>query len=134
MKVRTLDSDDYNTLVKWWEDWGWDAPSKELLPDSGTGGLMVSNDDEEDICAGFLYQTNSKIAWCEFVISDRYYKKSDRSKAIELLIKAIGLTAKEQGYKALFTSLNHQGLINTYERCGFIKSSKNCVEMVMKLN
>jgi hypothetical protein len=130
MEIRVLTGEDYDrTLVKWWEDWEWSAPPKETLPDNGTGGFMVHKGDT-NICAGFLYQTNSKIAWCEFVISNKDYKEKDRGEAIELLINAISLTAKEQGYKAVWTSLRHKALIKRYEKNGFKQANTDCVEMV----
>ena len=55
---------DYPTLVKWWEDWGWEAPSKDFLPDNGKGGIMIL-DGDVPICAGFTYVTNSKVAWVD---------------------------------------------------------------------
>ena len=74
--IRLLEDGDYeNTLVKWWNDWKWDAPAKDFLPQEGRGGIMVSKDDV-DICAGFLYFTNSKAAWCEFIVSNKDYKEA----------------------------------------------------------
>jgi hypothetical protein len=57
--IRKLDENDYDqTLVRWWNDWGWTPPSKDFLPDNGAGGIMVLEGDEP-ICAGFIYITNS---------------------------------------------------------------------------
>jgi len=133
MDIRWLENGDYeNTLVKWWADFDFTAPPKELLPDNGLGGAMVFNEDSE-ICAGFLYQTNSKIAWVEFIISNKEYRGSDRGEAIEYLINVLSIKAKELGYTSIYTSLNHKVLIERYKRCGFIASSQNCTEMVKKL-
>ena len=59
LKLRRLEESDYDTLVTWWKDWKWEAPPGDFLPENGTGGFMVSNNDS-DICAGFIYLTNSK--------------------------------------------------------------------------
>ena len=68
--IRKLEPSDYNIyLVKWWKDWGWTAPDKGFLPEEGTGGILIS-DDKVPICAGFLYLTNSKVAWVDWVISN----------------------------------------------------------------
>ena len=130
MDIRLLQEADYDdTLVKWWSDWGWVAPPKESLPDNGVGGFMVSK-DKQNICAAFLYQTNSKIAWMEFLVSNKEYRGSDRGEAIELLVTAISAQAKEYGFTMLYTSTNHKVLAKRYEKCGYKESSKNCTEMI----
>ena len=86
--IRLLNESDYdNTLVKWWQDWRWQAPPKEMLPNNGLGGFMISKEDV-NICAGFAYFTNSGIAFCEFIVSNFEYKDKDRHEAIELLIES----------------------------------------------
>lgn len=128
--IRLLREEDYdNTLVGWWKDWKWDAPPKEFLPNDGKGGFMVSKNDI-DICAGFAYFTNSKLAWCEFVISNKEYKEKDRSEAIEALIKAICDACKEAGYLSIWTCVINEGLISKYENCGFIKTQSSATEMI----
>ena len=131
--IRLLNDSDYdNTLVNWWKDWGWDAPAKEYLPDNGLGGFMVSKEDV-DICAGFVYLTNSKLAWSEFIISNKNYKDKDRSQAIEYLINTICLSAKEAGYLSVWTCVVNKHLITKYENCGFNKMTSNCTEMIKVL-
>lgn len=133
MDIRWLKEGDYDgTLVKWWKDWEWTAPPKSSLPDDGLGGLMVYKDDV-DICAGFLYQTNSKTAWLEFIVSNKEYRGKDRKEALELLINVLSIKAKELGYTTIYTSLTHNGLIKRYENCGFLMGSQKCTEMIKTL-
>jgi len=128
--VRLLQEGDYeNTLKGWWDDWNWNAPPKESLPNNGLGGFMVSKGDV-DICAGFAYFTNSNLAWCEFIVSNKKYKEEDRNDAIELLINNIVDASKNAGYKAIFTSVSNDNLINKYQNCGFIKTQEGTVEMI----
>jgi len=131
---RVLREDDYsNTLVKWWKDWRWtEAPPKSMLPQDGTCGLMISKGDI-DVCAGFVFLTNSKTAWVEYIISNFEYKESDRGEAIELLITGLSLLAKERGYKHIFTSLKNKHLIMRYKNCGYIVADTGCTEMVKNL-
>ena len=69
LNVKVLKEEDYdNILVNWWKDWRWTPPSKDFLPDNGKGGYMVYEDDTP-ICAGFMYLTNSKVVWCDWIIS-----------------------------------------------------------------
>ena len=90
LDVRTLVESDYdNILTKWWDDWGWESPQKDFLPDNGTGGVMVL-DGEEPICAGFIYVTNSSVAWVDWIVSSKTYrKKPQRQQAIGLLIETL---------------------------------------------
>lgn len=130
MDIRLLKEGDYdNTLVKWWDKSDFPAPPKEVLPDNGLGGYMVYK-GELDICAGFLYQTNSKIAWLEFVIANNEYRESDRGEALEMLINVMSIKAKDLGFSSIFTSLNHKVLISRYEKCGYKKASEGCTEMI----
>ena len=65
LNIRKLHATDYeDLLLSWWKDWGWDAPAKDFLPDNGEGGLIVF-DEEIPVCAGFVYVTNSKVAWVD---------------------------------------------------------------------
>ena len=73
--LRKLNSTDYeDILVGWWKDWEWTAPPKDFLPENGEGGVIIF-DEEVPVCAGFMYATNSKVAWIEFVISNKNYDR-----------------------------------------------------------
>lgn len=130
MEVRYLNDADYSdTLVKWWESWGWTAPSRDMLPENGTGGVMVSKEGI-DICAGFVYFTNSTMAWVEYVVSNKDYRMSDRAEAIELLITTLSVIARDNGYKFVYASVKNKPLIHKYERCGFKIGDHDCQEMI----
>jgi hypothetical protein len=133
MNIRFLTESDYdNTLTKWWSQWNWESPLRDMLPENGTGGLIISSEGI-DICAGFIYFTNSKMAWVEYIVSNKEYKEDDRSEAIELLINALCSIIKDKGFKYVYTSLKSKHLINKYENCGFSKGDANCQEMIKKL-
>jgi hypothetical protein len=104
MEVRYLDDHDYDVLASWWKDWRWTPPPKDMLPQDGRGGLMITKDGE-DICAGFIYFTNSSTAWVEFIISNFQYKQKDRKDAIILLINALSEVAKERMDASMYTPL-----------------------------
>ena len=130
MKFRYLQDGDYeNILIGWWEDNNWTAPAKDSLPDNGNGGVMITKDGV-DICAGFLYKTNSSMAWCEYIIADKKYRKSDRGEAIEMLINVLSKIAKEEGFRLVFTTVKHPVLRQRYKKCGFLLDPKPSTEMV----
>jgi hypothetical protein len=130
---RILEKGDYeNTLVKWWRDWRWTPPPKDMLPQEGTCGIMVSKGDI-DVCAGFIYLTNSSTAWVEYIVSNFEYKEKDRKSAIELLIETLSLIAEDKGCKYIFTSLKNNLLMDSYKECGYVVGSTNCTEMIKKV-
>lgn len=127
---RILIDDDYSTLVDWWKQFRFPPVAQEMLPNNGLGGIIVSKDGI-DICAGFLYTTNSKLAWIEFIVSNFEYKSPDRKDAIKHLINDLCAIAKDLGFKAVFTSVKNQSLIKHFEHNGFIQSK--ATEMVKLL-
>jgi len=127
---RPLTDHDYSTtLTKWWNQWRWEAPAKDFLPNDGRGGIMVSKDGV-DICAGYIYFTNSKAVWIEFIVSSFDYKEHDRKDAIKFLIDTLSEYGKENGAKYAYVSLRNQALINKYKECGFVEGSVGCTELV----
>ena len=130
MEVRFLTSDDYDTLSSWWKDWRWTAPPRDMLPEDGLSGVMVHKDGEE-ICAGFIYFTNSSTAWIEFIVSNFHYRQDDRQDALIFLINVLTELIKDKGsYKYIYTSLKSKSLIERYSECGFKMGSTNCSEMI----
>ena len=133
MEVRFLTGDDYETLSSWWKDWRWTAPPKDMLPENGLGGVMVHKDGKE-ICAGFVYFTNSAAAWLEFIVSNFHYREDDRQDAIRFLIDVLTEMIKDKGsYRYIYTSLKSKSLIDRYGECGFKMGSTNCNEMIKVL-
>ena len=119
LNIEPLQEGDYeNILCQWWKDWRWTPPSKDFLPENGTGGFMVS-DDGVPVCAGFMYRTNSKAVWCDWIVSNFEYKnKQGRKEAIELLINTIA--DKVWTEAVISTSLsptNPVFLMNLQESC-----------------
>ena len=121
-KVRPLTEEDYTVLCEWWKWFRFPAPPQECLPNNGLGGIMVSRDGT-DIVAGFLYFTNSKMCWLEFIVSNPQYRDKDRTEAIRLLIDELTGIAQRKGYKVVFSSVKKEGLVNHYEACGYSKNS-----------
>lgn len=131
LDIRVLNSGDYDeTLVGWWKEWGWDPPQKDFLPMDGVGGCIVY-DDDTPVCAGFMYITNSKAVWIDWIISNKQYrKKPERSEAIVLLIDTITNISRNSGYKYAYALIKHSGLIEKYEAVGYVKGDSYTKEMI----
>lgn len=132
LKVRALEESDWETLQQWWHAWKWPTMSKDMLPLEGRGGLMVYKDDIP-IAAGFLYLSNSKVAWLDWIISNASYKEKDRREALELLICSLEEVARQQGYSIIISIARHKGLINTHKKLGYAVDESPSYEISKKI-
>ena len=132
--IRELNETDYDDiLVGWWKQWEWTAPQKDFLPNDGKGGIIVY-DDEIPVCAGFMYITNSKVAWVDWIISNKEYtKKPQRKDAIKLLVSALTDICKNTGSKYSYALIKNRNLIEMYESLGYIKGDSYTGEMIKVL-
>jgi hypothetical protein len=134
MKFNTtpLQHEDYDNILKgWWKDWGWEAPSRDFLPQDGQGGIIVW-DGDTPVCAGFLYNTNSKVAWVDWIISNKEYKES-RKEALSILIQTLTSVAKNLDNKFAYALIKHNGLIGVYEQQGYTTGDSYNKEMIKVL-
>lgn len=134
MKFNTtpLQHEDYDNILKgWWKDWGWEAPSRDFLPQDGQGGVMVW-DGDTPVCAGFLYNTNSKVAWVDWIISNKEYRES-RKEALSILIQTLTSVAKNLDNKFAYALIKHNGLIGVYEQQGYTVGDSYNKEMIKVL-
>lgn len=134
LTIRKLNDTDYeDILLKWWDDWGWTAPEKDFLPDNGRGGIIVF-DGDVPVCAGFMYLTNSKVAWIDWIISNKEYRKKPlRKEAIELLVAALTNISTDAGSKYGYALIKSKSLIEVYEKLGYIQGDSYTGEMIKVL-
>lgn len=131
LNIRELNENDYDEiLVGWWKQWGWEPPQRDFLPNDGKGGVIVY-DEDVPVCAGFMYITNSKVAWVDWIISNKEYtKKPQRKDAIKLLVSELTKICKLTGSKYSYALIKNESLINTYEDLGYIQGSTYTKEMI----
>lgn len=130
LQHRQLTEEDYYVfLMKWWEDNRFPPPPLDFLPNNGKDGIVVFDaDTNQKICAGFVYITNSEVAWIEFVVSNFEVKDRDlRKQAIEYLIKELAVTS---GKKYLFSSIKNPSLIKHFTNSGFVVGTQNTTELI----
>jgi len=86
------------------------------------------------ICAGFVYLTNSKVAWVDWIISSKEYrKKPQRAEAISLLIETLTELCKMNEMEYCYALIKHSSLIKTYEKLGYTKGDSYTSEMIKKI-
>jgi hypothetical protein len=132
LKSRSLLESDWETLQEWWAKWNWPAVTKEMLPLNGLGGLMIYKEDTP-IVAGFLYLTNSSIAWMEWIVSNKDYKEDDRKEALELLILELEKVALSVGKNIIFSVGKNKSLINIHKDLGYTVDENASYEISKKL-
>lgn len=132
--IRKLQESDYDEiLLGWWSDWNWTAPSRDVLPENGKGGMMVL-DGDEPVCAGFAYLTNSCICWVDWIISSKTYrKKPQRQESIMLLLAGLTEIVKSMGGKYSYALIKHKGLIESYKKLGYNEGDSYTTEMIKVL-
>lgn len=124
--TRMYQSEDYDLLASWWTQQKWTPVPKDMLPDLG----LISIIDGKEICAGFLYTSNSPTMWMEWVIADPNSDKAVRSEALEQLIDNLLTLAKFKGAKYIVTSVLHPKLIERLEEKGFTKTDQQMTNMI----
>jgi hypothetical protein len=129
MNTRTLTESDWETLSDWWKAWKWPVMAKDMLPDNGTGGIMVENEGE-NIVAGFLYWSNSKLVWLDWIISNPKVSRDIRQEAIKKLILTAEHMTKEAGSKYMMSISRSNSLLKTHEQMGWNIDKTPSHEMV----
>ena len=143
LQVRKLQESDWDFIPKWWEAYGSEGFPRDFLPGAfqigeeqekkreGLGGFMVCKGNDP-IAAMWLWMTNSKMAIPAVVVSDKSYRDSDRSDALQLLLDFTTDAAKQLGFKYSFAWAKPGVLLEKYEKLGFTKDKSPSYELILK--
>ena len=99
-------------LVNWWNFWKFPVPPITSLPLN----MIVIYNKDIPLAAGFIYQTDSDIAWLEWIVASHTAKKEERSKALDLLIDSGKVAAQMLGHSVVFTCSKNQSLSHRLKR------------------
>ena len=116
MDVRNISPDDWDLLVKWGIN-----KNKDLLPKEGTGGLLV-HVENIPIAAGFIYLTNSKLAFINDIVYDKNKDEKLLHNSLDLLIVAFEQSLKELGFKSIIVIGTDEMLNDSYKALGWEES------------
>ena len=115
--IRPIREEDYVLINNWWEQIKKTPPPRSLLPENGLHGLMACKDGRPIVCT-YLYLTNSKFGYCDYMISDTNYKGRDRFDIVlELMNISIG-TAWELGYEDFWFITKNKGMLKRCKSLG----------------
>ena len=123
--MRLFTYKDYKTLHEWWKAYDWQSVPYNCLPKTG---YII-----DGYCAGFLYKTDSNIAWLEWIISNKNANKEEKAKALDSLISKLIDDAKKEGFKLIFTSVSNKSLVDRYKQHGFNVTDENMVNLIKEL-
>ena len=87
----------------------------------------------DGVCAGFLYATDSKICWLEWIVGNPDSPHEIRAEGLNLLINELCAYAKKVGFEVVFTSSNHTRLMDRLDAAGFIKTDTNVTQLIRRL-
>ena len=98
METRLFNKEkDYKTLCEWWTDWDLPNHHQDVLSNTG---IIVSKEGV-DICSGFIYSTDSYIAWLEFITINKKTTKKQREGALVKLLDSLVEKTKRMGFKLI---------------------------------
>jgi len=109
-------SDEYERIyliaLEWWKFWKFPAPPIDFLPNN----MICAYNGDVPVCVGFLYQTDSKISWLEFIVADNKASKQDRALAIDMVLVTAKVLASALGFGSVFTTSKNQSLNSKLEK------------------
>lgn len=114
-------SDDFNQLYgvakEWWNFWRFAPPSLDILPEN----MICSYNENGPSCIAFLYSTDSKLAWLEWIVGRPSGDKKERMDGINAILDSAKELGKDLGFTGIFTSSKHDGL-NSKLRTKYIET------------
>ena len=115
--IRLIKEEDYKFINSWWKAIEETPPPRKLLPENGLHGLIACKNDKPIACL-YIYLTNSKFAYGDYLISDMNYKGRDRFDIIlELMNQAIA-TAWGLGCEDFWFITNDKGMLKRCKAIG----------------
>ena len=119
---------DYQEFTRWWKAHGWDAIPKELLPPTG---FVATDDDGTMLAAGWLYcDANVPMGIMEWIVANPDNTPITSYKAINLVLEQVAWLADEIGLKAIYSSVQNEGLERLYNKHGFKSTDKQMTSVM----
>tara|TARA_R110002012_G_scaffold3317_2_gene15498 strand:- start:1824 stop:2246 length:423 start_codon:yes stop_codon:yes gene_type:complete len=130
--IRPIEEKDYVFINSWWEQIKKAPPPRSLLPENGLHGLMACKDGIPIVCT-YLYLTNSKFGYCDYMISDNSYKGRDRFEIVlKLMDMSIG-TAWKLGCEDFWFITKNKGMLKRCKALG-VKVSEDPYYLICSSN
>ncbi|SEK92963.1 hypothetical protein SAMN05444354_10395 [Stigmatella aurantiaca] len=108
----------------------WNQARKEVLTADilpQTGYILPGK------AAGFLYRTDSSVAWIENLVAAPELSREERSVAIDAIVKAVSDEARRLGFKMLLGYTVLDAVVKRAERLGFAHVEGNFQLVALQL-
>ena len=115
MVIKKFKTTDDNEIINWWKDWGLKIPDQECLPKKGY--FIINNNIK--VAAGYLYYTNAKIAYVDFVISNIKYREKNRNTLITMLIDHMVNKALKKGCKFVWATTANSNIVDKVKKLNY---------------
>jgi len=127
MNVRLVTKEDFSMIESWCH--GWNVP-KVTNVCSNLGYIV------DDVAAGWLYITNSPVAFVEHLITNPKSGIKLRNKALDLVVLHIANVAKDMDFKHLIGITNLDVIRKRAEKLKFNTDTKlyQIVQLTLKGN
>lgn len=104
-----LNEEDYHIVCKMQTDWKMAPLHRRMMPEH----VIIVSKDGVDVCCSSLYQSDSKIAWIEWVVISRDKKntKNLREGAIDFMYETLFDKAKQLGFEVVMCIANLEPFI-----------------------
>jgi hypothetical protein len=100
MEIRDFDKEkDYETLCKWWDDWGMPKYIPEAISDTG----IIISKDGVDICSAFIFSTDSYTCWIEYLTMNKNTTKEQRKGVLRRMFDALLERSTKMGFRLIMT-------------------------------
>lgn len=109
-------------LNDWAKDRGLPEMPIEMLPQTGFIVWM----DKLPIVAGFVYFTDSSVAFVENIISNLHSNKEERAIALSRLIMSFKKCIHDMGYSIIYIRSAIPSLLTRFKEEGFQELANNC--------
>jgi len=119
---------DYEIVCGWWDAHKWPRIPLDYLPDNGGGGRILFY-NEVPVIVVWVYKTNSRLGWMEWMVSNPSAPKEIRKTAPDILIEDAIEYAKSLEIGVIFTSIRVPRLIRRLLNAGFQVSDPNMTNM-----
>tara|TARA_R110002012_G_C11273878_1_gene569790 strand:+ start:72 stop:497 length:426 start_codon:yes stop_codon:yes gene_type:complete len=117
IKIKPIVEQDYEFINQWWDNIEKLPPPRQLLPENGLHGLIAYKQDKPIVCL-YIYLTNSKFAYSDYMISDINYKGKDRFNIILLLMQESIKKAFDLGFEDFWFMTKDKGMLRRCKTLG----------------
>ena len=114
-----------------WVAHKWSPVPIDCLPQSGI--IIEDKDTGEFLSSGFIYNTDSSIAWLEWVLSNPKAGLKKRTKSLDILIKQLIKIAAQGKKTKIFSSTVSKGLLKLYEKHGLNATDTGVTQVIGRI-